>query len=183
MRTLTVKLDDLLGVDEELKETSTMNQLASSTKVFFDQGRQQRSVRVQIPDVELIPSVADKILLAKATTRGQNETYESYIQISDVRYVEEGTAYAISFVAPDDATYWIIPARNANEDVKVSCNCLDFYWRFATWNYENGSLLGKPPPTYVKKTERAPVNPDRVPGVCKHLLALANRLKTEKILK
>ena len=183
MRIMTISIAVLLESVSELQETSTMNQLSSSTRVFFDTGRNLRSARVQIPDVELIPAVENGILLAKAHTRTNNGSYESQIQISDVRYVDEGTQHAISFVGPDDATYWIVPARNRQEDVKVSCTCLDFYWRFATWNYQNGSLLGPPPPPYVKKTDRAPVNPDKVAGVCKHLLSLGKRLKEENILK
>jgi hypothetical protein len=54
--------------------------------------------------------------------------------------------------------------------VKVSCTCQDFYWRFAPWNDENGCLHGAPPEPYEKKTDRKPVNPDHIPGLCKHLL-------------
>lgn len=180
--TLTLKVDDLL-VDESLLETSTVHQLASQTKVFFDLGRDQRAARVQAPEMSLVPSFNDRTLLVKGVTRGQNGTYSSNILIMDVDYVEEGTQHAVDFTAADGSVYWILRPNRIKNDVKVSCSCLDFYYRFAVWNHKNGSLLGDAPPPYVKKTDRAPVNPDKVAGVCKHLIKMGERLRAENLLK
>jgi hypothetical protein len=60
---------------------------------------------------------------------------------------------------------------------------MDFYWRFAMYNDKDDSLLGKPPAPYVKKTDREPQNPKQVPGVCKHITALADKLRLERVLR
>jgi hypothetical protein len=44
-------------------------------------------------------------------------------------------------------------------------------------------LEGNPPPPYIKKTNRPPVNPKKSLGGCKHLIALADKLTQLRILR
>ena len=68
----------------------------------------------------------------------------------------------------------IILAKNT---LRCHCNCLDFYWRFASFNAKDKSLIGKAPKPYKPVSNRGPVNPKKVPGVCKHLLATFKAMK------
>ncbi len=79
--------------------------------------------------------------------------------------------------------FTISPIMLAKNNVKVHCNCLDHFWRFSFYNHRNQSLLGYDVATYNKKTNRPPVNPRQVPGMCKHLLKLAIELKNNGIVK
>jgi hypothetical protein len=105
----------------------------------------------------------------------------------EVVYLDEEDArlsnQAVTFDSQDGQAYTIEPVQYRGTDVQVSCNCLDFYYRFSAWNHGDGSLLGDPPPPYVKKTDSEPVNPNEVPGLCKHLMALTNELKRERIIR
>jgi hypothetical protein len=81
-------------------------------------------------------------------------------------------------MASDGQDYHVQPLQLAGHNVKVRCNCMDFYFRFANYNAQDKSLVGKPPPLYRRKTTtRPPVNPGQVPGMCKHLLKLVQTLQ------
>lgn len=166
-----------------LMETSTIGQLRSTSKVFFDTPREQFSKRVQVTDVQFVPAVSDGTLTVKAKTRTDNHSYDTSITFEKVKYVNEGRNYAVPFTAVDGQEYLIMPLRKMREYVKVRCTCMDFYWRFATWNHKNKSLMGAPPDPYIKKTNRPPVNPDKVPGACKHIMRLADEISKQQILK
>lgn len=170
---------------EDLNEDSTMHQLKSTVNVFFDTGRQSRAKRVQVPNMELVPSLNDNTLIAKADTATENGKYETVVLVDKVQYVQPNARHAINFTGIDGAEYWILPLKSNRNYVKVRCSCLDFYYRFAIWNHKNGSLLGDPPPPYVRKpgSNRAPVNPDKVDGVCKHIMGLADRMRADNIMK
>lgn len=165
-----------------LLETSTMHQLTSNTNVFFDTPRQQSAGKVQLAHVQYIPAVNDGVLIVKADTRSSDKSYETTIQFVNVKYVGGDAPYAVPLQA-NGQEISIMPIRANQNDVQVHCTCMDFYWRFAMYNNKNKSLIGEPPAPYVKKTDRAPNNPDQVPGACKHLMRLANQLRMEKILK
>jgi hypothetical protein len=64
--------------------------------------------------------------------------------------------------------------------VQVRCTCSDFYWRFAAHNHKYGCLCGPEPEPYEKKTDRKPVNPDEIPGLCKHLLNVVAILQEQE---
>ena len=68
--------------------------------------------------------------------------------------------------------------------VRVRCDCLDFYFRFAPWDFSNNDLFGPKPKPYVRKTTTRPsVNPTRSPGVCKHIMKLVLGLRDAGMLR
>lgn len=79
--------------------------------------------------------------------------------------------------------FTISPIMLTKNNVKVQCNCLDFWWRFSFYNHRDQSLLGYDVGYYRKKTNRPPVNPRQVPAMCKHLLKLAIELKNNGIVR
>lgn len=177
MKKKTLSVD--IGV---LLETSTMHQLRSSANVFFDTPREQSAGRVQLAKVQYIPAVGDNVLIVKAETRSSEKVYETVIQFTNVKYVNDATPHAVPLEL-NGSQISIMPIRANQNDVQVNCTCMDFYWRFAMYNNKDKSLLGEPPAPYVKKTNRRPNNPDQVPGACKHLMKLANQLRAANILK
>lgn len=173
----------ILSIDIALLlENSTVGQLTSNTNVFFGNGRKQRSAQVQLRNVQYIPAVDNGVLIVKAKTRSSDKDYDTVIQFEKVRYVKPGTQWAVPLQTEGQELY-IMPLKNMGNYVQVHCTCMDFYWRFANYNKKNDSLLGEPPQPYVKKTDREPLNPDQVPGNCKHLQKLADQLRLERLLK
>ena len=156
--------------------------LYNNTLNKFSTDRDDSSKRVQIITTAYIPSLNNASLEARAKTKTNNGTYDSIIYLENVEYVEEDVSNAISFMAPDGAEYYIIPVSRDN-NMKVNCTCLDFYWSFSLWNDNKDSLFGDPPAPYVKKTNRLPKNPTKSAGFCKHLLKFSNVLILEKIIR
>lgn len=171
-----------LEFEELLIETSTVHQLKSNTKVFMGPDREKKASQVQLTHVEYVPAIQNGILTVKANTRSSNKTYDTTIQFSKVKFVQAETPYAVPLDLAGEEIF-IMPLKARENDVQVHCTCMDFYWRFAMHNNHNDSLIGKPPQPYVKKTDREPLNPDEVPGVCKHLVKLVEHLTMERVLK
>lgn len=58
---------------------------------------------------------------------------------------------------------------------KIRCNCVDFYFTFAWWDWQSHVIFGGKPRPYKRKTlnrktlNRKPRNPGKHPGMCKHV--------------
>lgn len=160
---------------------SSLSELYSNTINNFDTPREKKSNRVQVNRTLFIPSPNNAILGVEATTRSLDKAYLTKIYFEDVEYTDdEGDSVVIT--AQDGQEYRIKQLDYVNTQVEVSCSCLDFHYRFAVWNHGDGSLYGNPPDPYVKQTDREPVNPNEVPGLCKHLMALVDELRRDNIL-
>jgi hypothetical protein len=68
-------------------------------------------------------------------------------------------------------------------EVKVRCDCPDFRWRFAYYNDLKQALYGLRPPPYKRKTNRPPVNPRHLPGMCKHLFNVVKILSSRGVIR
>lgn len=151
----------------------------------FATPRRQSAGRVQVMNKLFIAASRNNAVGIKATTRSSANKYDTQMFFEGIEYLdaEEDGTKPFGFTASDGQAY-IIEAVNYNsDDVKVSCSCLDFYYRFSVWNNRDGSLYGNPPPPYVNKTDgREPVNPDKIAGLCKHLISLTDELRQERFL-
>ena len=82
----------------------------------------------------------------------------------------------------DPARSVATPSR-AKTPVRVRCDCLAYRHYFSFQNQKADCQWGEDFPPYVRKTQdfvRYPKkNPDNIPGICKHLYLLANRLISE----
>lgn len=171
-----------LTLDKLLKESSYQNLYANTTRAFGTD-RKFNSVRAQVENINFIPT--QDSLIVKAVTRteqGLNYKYVTQIEFEDVSFLNEDDENAVELTSAGGNKIYIKQLDALNTNVKVSCGCLDFYYRFAVWNQKDNSLLGNPPKPYTKKTEKQPVNPSRSPGVCKHIMAVADQLRSENIL-
>ncbi len=159
--------------------------LYNNTLSGFDTPRKQTAGRVQINKYTYIAAPRINALGVGGVSRSSAKQYETKMYFENVNYLGEGDdqAGAFSFKTPDGQEYIIETLQYGNHDVKVSCTCLDFFYRFASWNHSDGSLFGKPPPPYQKKTDKPSVNPDGTPGLCKHLIALTDKLRQDGLLR
>lgn len=156
----------------------SLDQLSRSAENAFPgtTARQHNVDQVAIKHIELLP--AEGKLLAKGVVRGsQGKEYRVAIQFEDVEYNPETNG--VTFVSNGNE-YSISPLQKQTTDVKVTCTCLDFRWRFAQYNDAKQALFGPKPSLYAKvpNSKRGAANPTHSPGVCKHLLDFADGLDT-----
>ena len=144
--------------------------------------RKESSHRVQLVTTMFIPAVDNNSLEVRAKTRTDSGSYDSLIYFENVEFVNPEDMGATTFVGPDGSEYAIQPIPR-NNNVQVNCTCLDFYYSFAVWNDKRNSLFGDSPDPYVKKTDRAPRNPNHAPGLCKHLMKFFDEMVQDKIIK
>lgn len=165
----------------------TYNQLLAQTKrgeTIKDSPRAQNASKVQVQEVTLIPSLQDKTLTAKSRTRSKDKFYETIIVFSGVKFFTEGGNGRQEIQVTDGSTYYIDPIRPYKSNVKVRCTCLDFYFRFSVWDQRDDALTGEAPEPYRRKTQSyPPVNPQKVSGLCKHIIKITDYLRQQRIIR
>lgn len=175
------------GQSHEILLELSYNQLLRQTKTgetIRDTPRENLSKKVQVQEVNLIPSLPNKTLTAKSRTRSTNGFYETVIEFSGVSFFNEGGHGRQEIQAADGTSYFIDPIRPYKSNVKVRCGCLDFYFRFAAWDQRDKALTGPPPEPYRRRTDTyPPVNPQKLSGLCKHIMSLVAELKRERIIR
>lgn len=162
----------------QLLETTLPDLVAQTNSTFPDTDKRLNAPEdAKISNLRFVPTGSD--LVIKADAVGLTNRYHVTMEIIDANPSgSNGSANEVDFVHRGK-TYKIDPVSPDSSDVRVSCNCLDFRFRFAYYNKNDGSLYGNPPPPYVKApgSNRGPANPRRTPGVCKHLLSLFQHLQ------
>lgn len=66
----------------------------------------------------------------------------------------------------------------AKDDIKVSCSCPSYIFRFDKADRASKAGLGRGF-VYHRKTDRAPNNPHDLPGVCYHLIEFVDYLHSQ----
>ena len=155
--------------------------LLSNTRSNFDTGRDDRAGKVKIVNTIFVPAPNSDELQVQGEARTTNNSYQSRIIFENVIFKPEQDSETVSVIGTDGEEYHFSRINKARTDVKVSCTCLDFYYRFAAFNHRDNALASEPPEPYSKKTNRAPVNPAEVSGVCKHLIRLVEELEKNNI--
>lgn len=168
-------------------EERTAGELERNTMNFVPpaspSARQHIVNSVQVQKVEFAPNRQDGILTVRVIVNSNGHKYEPSLQFDKVIYDDGDQSDNTTFKGTDNREYHIVPIELAKHNAKVRCNCLDFYYRFAPQNNTDQSLLGNPPPPYQKKTVRPAVNPQKVPGVCKHLLRAIQALRSVNVVR
>lgn len=165
-----------------LNEDSTIPQLHRNIEVGFPDTKKRQHVvpEVTVQKMEFIPRPGQGMLEVKSSTTSNGSTYQQDLQFLKVVFGPSDTSITISSVDGSDPE--IVPIVLNDTNVKVRCSCLDFHYRFATWNFNDQSLVGPKPPPYTKTSNRPPVNPSQSPGVCKHILKVVDDLKQQRIV-
>lgn len=160
-------------------EEATLPELEKNIVFGFPETkkRQHATDSVSIRQLKLTPYKNTTDLLSTAQANSEGNTYDPKILFLRVEYEDEDNNENVTFTASDGDSYNMRPISLKKSNVKVSCTCMDFYWRFAVHNNNADSLYGDVPPPYQKKTDRPPVNPKKVPGICKHLIKTIKSLR------
>lgn len=159
----------------------TYNTLVRYTKQAFDDGREKRSSEVKVSNTIFVPMIDNNSLEISSETRTNDGTYKSKVIFNGVFYRDEESPTTATVMGVDGEEYIFERINKNRTKVKVMCNCLDFYYRFAVFNKTKDALAGDPPPAYVKKTDRPPVNPAKSAGLCKHIIRLVDELDSSGI--
>lgn len=181
---MNIHEEHALDVDgnDILLELSLSN-LRNNVKRNFDNKRENKSVKTRIANYQAIPSVADRTITFKTKVVGETANYNVTITFTNVKFANELQSGYVQIKAVDGSDYIFKQFTLSQTQARVSCNCLDFYYRFSVWNHSKNSLDGDPPQPYVKVTDRPPVNPNKVPGACKHIMKFMAFLKSEGIAR
>jgi len=148
--------------------------------------RQFSTQPIRISELKLVAYQGKGALLVTGSaTSGTRKpvVYSPQIFFSGVNYSDTRNEQNVTFTAADGQEYNISKLNLAGNNVKVNCNCLDFYFRFSYNNDDHNALYGKRPPAYQRKTTTYPsVNPMNVPGFCKHIIKLSESLTQANLL-
>jgi hypothetical protein len=167
--------------DKQLLLEISYDKLLQNTRRSFDDGRDQRSSEVRITNTLFMPYIGDDRLEAEGESQTTNGKYTSRVMFDNVIFKDEESPETSSVVAVDGEQYFFIKINRSRSNVKVSCSCLDFHYRFATYNHRDDALAAKAPKVHVKSTGRPPVNPAEVSGVCKHIIRLVEELDRDDL--
>lgn len=168
---------------KEILIEEPLSVLYTKTTDNFDTERDTNSTKVRINSYEAIPAVSNNELQFNFETVSTGKSYKTTIVFENVDFKPEETNTSVTVKGVDGSDYFFEPLSYSQMDVKVRCGCLDFYYRFATWNNKKNSLFGDVPEPYVKKTNRPPVNPKQESGMCKHLMKAVDYLGTSRYLR
>lgn len=165
-----------------LDEDSTEPHLYSNIeRTFPNTRRRQHTTReVRAPNIVYTPYLQNKMLQAETQTISTNgNRHNTVVQLLDVQFGEGPTKIATS--TGQEISFTPFAANSTN--VKVRCDCLDFRFRFADWNHSDNSLVGSPPPPYIRKTTtRPPANPLQTPGFCRHVIKVFEDMRRQGII-
>lgn len=166
----------------DIFEDQTIPQLRQSIERGFPntKKRQHSTGEVRVLSLEYRPAPTQKAIqiTTVSSTSGSGNQHNQTLMLKNAEFDSLGSGSNASFKAVDGKEYYIKPLPVNDTNVNVTCDCEDYIMRFAHYNDQNGCHLGPLPPNYVRKTTtRPPVNPLKVPGMCKHLLKAVDDLR------
>jgi hypothetical protein len=159
-------MDDLVRLFEEhaimeLKAALSLEDLVNNTKqvVSTSVGRAE-PMNFRFSNVRIKPLRGQIWVDAECFSKNSSKHYHTTIYF----YTKKG----------EEPDYNYTPVR-------VACQCKAYYFYFAHWNVMSGAHARAPLRPYQRKTPPPPkgrpeVNPKHLPGLCKHLMALADVL-------
>lgn len=109
------------------------------------------------------------------------KTYKTQLLFKGVQYYDEPIPTSKKLVDNMGQTYYL-GVLTPNHEVNVRCSCPDFHWRFQHEDKLDKSLQGADRKPYQKKTNRPPVNPNQMPGMCKHIMKLIKVVRDSGLL-
>ncbi len=151
-----------------LQQEATLHSLHQSAVAAFPGTRRRQHVvgPIEISELSWTPFLGVRTLFVRGKARNEDREYRPMILFKNVRYLQEG---GIALVANDQKVYRLHPL--AENDVLLRCDCMDFHWRFNYYDSLDRSLYGRVRKKYEGQGG-PPANPMKMPGMCKHLMAL-----------
>ena len=186
---VVVRVKDLLN---ELNEAITIDALYRGTYQYMKSqpGQEDRIwkaevLRANVRGLTFEPDWRKGILLIKAEVRSESEpkAYGVEIEVFDMEFSDKFDEW-MPVKAIDKRTHEEFYMRfiEVLDEVKVKCGCWDFQCRFARVLKSMDALIGdvRCP---QRKTDRKSINVARVPGACKHILAVFELLMDAGVIR
>jgi hypothetical protein len=133
--------------------------------------------------IRTTPLIGNKSFTVKAEARG-TKLYSVTITFYNVDYsLERDPEHPLTVIAEVGHRAYMEPITMGGHPAQIRCSCEDFKFSYATWNRKEKSLSGRAFPSYERKTDTRPErNVQQIPGMCKHVLSLIDRLRKDRIL-
>ena len=163
---------------------SSYNDLYDSTVAAFPHTtkRQHATMPIKVRRFEIIPFVGMHTLFIKAEAANEDRRYNPIILIKDVQYERQIHPGVIEIVGSDNRLYHLHKPSLNDNDVRVRCQCGDFFYRFHHWDHVDHSLYGRDRKKYVALHNPGSANPNEAAGMCKHLMKMVEVLRNSGIL-
>lgn len=168
------------------QEGSLPELYASTVQAFPRTTKRQHAIDpVRIVELTWNPFVGVRTLFVKGRAQSgeSGKEYDPMALFKGVNYHDsKDDQNWIEIVASDGRNY-IFDKLNGENEVLVRCNCPDFFWRFNYYDHQDDSLYGRVRRKYEAQLNPGAANPLQLPGMCKHLIKLAQSLNHAGILE
>ena len=174
MITVPVSFEHILDPNAVfLLEKTTRDLDTDARNAFPNTTRRQHRVHlVRVVSLDFTPYVGVRTLFASGVVQGETARYNSMILFTGVKFHKEHDPGTVELVKGGRADYFE-PVDPRDSQVRVRCNCPDFYYRFNFYDARASALFGK---SAKAPSSPRPANPRRMPGICKHLMAMAEEV-------
>lgn len=126
-----------------------------------------------ISDLDVNYDIKKQIIIFTGSVRSAKSGYKYSVK---VEFVKIGPTDGLT---EDEIMQGYMPKPTlAENDIKVSCNCPSYLFRFDKADRANHTGLGRSF-IYHRKTNRAPNNPHDLPGICYHLIEFVDYLHSQ----
>lgn len=164
------------------QESTLLGLYKNSIKAFPGTTKRQNSTdTVRIEHLEWIPFEGIRTLFVKSTANNEGRKNESIMLFKDVKYHLKQQKGSIPISASNGKIVHIDRISESKNDVLVRCTCGDFFWRFNYYNSTDKSLFGRKRGKYDGQ-DLWEANPQKLPGLCKHLMKMAKILEEANLL-
>jgi len=161
-----------------LDESSLTELFKSSVAAFPNTAKRQHATdTIKITKLNWTPYLGLKTLFVRGLAQNEGKEYNPVIMFKNVIYGE-----GLELTDNLGKNYRVKPISAKTNDVRVRCQCGDFYWRFTHFDHVDHSLYGRNRKKYEAKYNPGSANPQEMPGLCKHLMKLIKVLYEAKIL-
>jgi len=160
--------------------TASLTDLLQGKSLLGHDPGQKRKVSI----LKMTPVPATKQLVIGAQAIGTS-LYTLTMSINGFDYSTTKTSSTSLTVSLGNGDYLFTKPISINgAKVQVRCSCADFYFTWSYWDKQTKTLSGPAMKPYKRKTTTYPErNARHVPGACKHIIELTNRLIGLGILK
>lgn len=166
--------------NEWLVESSLTDLYNSAVDAFpHTRMRQHATNPIKIIHLTWIPFKGMKTLFVKGIARNEDREYTPMILFKKVQYKDKG---GVALIDNNGTKHFLEQLSFGNNDVRVRCQCKDFYWRFNYYDWVDASLYGTKRSEY-QSHGGPPANPMEMPGMCKHLMKMMKVLQESGIVQ
>lgn len=155
-------------------QSFTIQQLIDSLYQYRKKGKIKKTGRVEITDVKL-SNTKNRYLIIHAQTHG-TKLWQQILHFPTVFASEKPIAGHEIPIKDSHGNIYYLPKLKGSTPVLVRCSCPDFRFSFMWEDYDVKSLSGRRISYERKTTTRPKRNPEHIPGICKHLMGVINRL-------